>query len=139
MKKINHKATRTLGIRFLLFRKAIKKTKSQMAEELEISVPKIADIEKGAADPGIHHLHYLHQKYGLNINWILCKKGDMFVKDRPPDLDLDTDYVMRPPVQLGDSRYEIYDEFFQLMQIPAVGKAIMDRLKEIKDLLRKEE
>jgi len=139
MKKIDYKALGDLGIRFLLFRKAIKKTQSQLAEELGIDPSEIAAIEKGAPGLKINHLHYLNKKYGLNINWMLCKGGGMFVKDHPPDSDLDGDFVMNPPVDRNDPRYEKYIEFFQLLQVPAIEKAIMESLKEIKDHLREEE
>lgn len=138
MKKINYKAAAGTGIRFLLFRKAIKKTQFQMAEELGVRQPEIAAMEKGTTHLEIDHLHYLNKTYGLNINWVLSSEGAMFVKGHPAHSDLDIDYVMRPPVKCGDPRYEEYTEFFQLMQIPAVEKAIMDRLKEIKDRLGEE-
>lgn len=139
MKKIDYKASGDLGIRFVLFRKAIRKTQSQLAEELGIQQSEIAGIEKGTADLKVSHLHYLNKKYGLNINWMLCKGGNMFVKDRPPDSELDTDYVMKPPIKRGDPRYEKYIEFFQLLQVPAVETVIMASLREIKEHLRKEE
>jgi transcriptional regulator with XRE-family HTH domain len=130
MNILHEDSKRDVGVRFTLFRKAIRKSRVQLADELGVPVRGIERVEKGDADPEINYLHYLNKKYGLNINWMFGSRGDMFVENRPGDLD--TDYVIRPPVKEGDSRFEAYAEFFQLMQVPAIEKAIMDRLKEIK-------
>lgn len=130
------KAIGDLGIRFLLFRKAIRKSRSQLASELGIKSSEIAAIENGATVPKINYLHYIGTAYGLNINWMLCNEGRMFVDEssRPPGLD--PDYAMKPPVGEGDPGYETYLEFMQLMQVPIIEKSIMQRLQEIKDRLR---
>jgi transcriptional regulator with XRE-family HTH domain len=125
-----------LGIRFLLFRKAIRKSRSQLASELGIKSPEIEAIENGTAMPKINYLHYISTAYGLNINWMLCNEGRMFVEEgvRPPGLD--PDYAMKPPVGEGEPGYEAYLEFIQLMRVPVIEKSIMQSLQEIKDRLR---
>jgi transcriptional regulator with XRE-family HTH domain len=121
------------GIRFLLFRKAIRRNQSQLASELKTNQEEIAGIEENTIYPKINYLHFLNKKYGLNINWLLCNAGDMFVKDPPPGID--TNYVVKlsPPPQ---GKNEKIIELMQLMKIPSVEKIIMAKLKEIKERLR---
>jgi len=137
IKKIHRKSMEDLGIRFLVFRKAIKKTRPQLAEELKISLAEITAIEKGTVYPKINYLHYLNRKYGLNINWMVGNIGEMFVKDHPMMAAADPDYIMRPPVKTGESMKKIA-EFLQLMQVPVIEEAIMAKLKEIKELLQED-
>ncbi|MGD2085163.1 MAG: helix-turn-helix transcriptional regulator [Candidatus Aminicenantes bacterium] len=122
------------GIRFLLFRKAIKRNQLQMASELETHQAEIAGIEKNTIYPKINYLHYLNKKYGLNINWLLCNAGDMFVKDPPPDID--PNYAMKPADSTHQGKNEKTIELMQLMKIPSVEKIIMAKLEEIKERLR---
>jgi len=131
MKKTNE-IVEDWGFRFLLFRKAIKKTQSQLASELKTSQEEIAGIERNAIYPKINYLHFLNEKYGLNINWLLCSAGDMFVKEPPPDTDLN--YTTKPSLPQGKN--EKIAELMRLMQIPSVEKIILDKLKEIKEQLR---
>lgn len=122
------------GIRFLLFRKAIRRNQSQLASELKTHQEEIAGIEKNAIYPKINYLHFLNKKYGLNINWLLCNAGDMFVKDPPPGID--TNYAMKPSAPTPQGKNEKIIELMRLMQIPSVEKIILDKLEEIKERLR---
>jgi len=127
-----------VGFRFILFRKAIKKTRSQLALESGIRQSRIAAVEKGRGFPEINFLHFLKKKYGLNINWLLCKEGDMFVSSADRPSEVDADYAMKPPAQKGEVAYKEHLEFFQLLQVPAIEKVIMKSLEEVKEKLRAE-
>ena len=122
------------GIRFLLFRKAIKKDQQQLASELKTSREEIAAIEKNTKYPKINYLHFLNKKYGLNINWLVCNAGDMFVKNPPPDID--ASYAMASAASPSPGKNEKIAELMQLMQIPSVEKIILAKLEEIKEQLR---
>jgi len=122
------------GIRFLLFRKAIKRDQQQLASELKTSRAEIADIEKNVLYPKINYLHFLNKKYGLNINWLLCNAGDMFVKDPPPDID--PKYATESPASSTPGKNEKIAELMRLMQVPSVEKIILAKLEEIKERLR---
>ncbi|MCP5054090.1 MAG: hypothetical protein GY940_43385 [bacterium] len=136
MQKNNYDPESDLGIRFLIFRKAIKKERIHIAYELNIEPSDVDDIENGSITPEINYLHELNRKYGLNINWMLCGEGQMFTGDRPSDLD--DNYVAKPPVKTGDPLYGKYTEFIQLMQIPVIEEAIMNWLEEFKDQMREQ-
>jgi transcriptional regulator with XRE-family HTH domain len=126
-----------IGFRFLLFRKAIKRTQLQLSSELGIGRAKLAAVEKGRQLPKINYLHYLKREYGLNINWLLCKDREMFVgkDERPPEVD--TDYAMKPQARDGDPGYKEYLELIQLMQVPVIEKAVLESLREVKEQMRK--
>ncbi len=132
-------AMENIGFRFLLFRKAIKRTRLQLASELGIGRAKLAAVEKGRQLPKISYLHYLKRKYGLNINWLLCKDKEMFVSkdERPPGVDVDTDYEMKTQVRDGDPGDKEYLELIQLTQVPVIKRAVMERLREVKEQIRK--
>jgi transcriptional regulator with XRE-family HTH domain len=146
MNKINKGINKTnvlfreeIGMRFLMFRKAIKKTLPQLASELKTGCEDIAAIEKGTVYPKVNYLHYLHGKYGLNINWLVGNIGEMFVEGPPPGLDLDYNFVLASPSSSDDAVSEKYLELMQLMQIPVIEKAMMEKLNEIKKCLKEEE
>jgi transcriptional regulator with XRE-family HTH domain len=126
-----------IGFRFLLFRKAIKRTQLQLASELGIGQSRLAAVEKGRIFPEINYLHYLKKKYGLNINWLLCKDREMFVSKHDRPSEVDTDYAMKPQVRDGDPGYKEYLELIQLMQVPVIEKVVMESLQEVKEQMRK--
>jgi transcriptional regulator with XRE-family HTH domain len=140
MKKSHVLLLKNVGVRFLLFRKAIKRTVQQLASELKTSGEEIKAIEKGMAYPKVNYLHYLHEKYGLSINWLVTNIGDMFIDDAPPDLHLDSNYVFS--ASSGDGNEALkkkYLELVELMQIPEIEKALLAKLEEIKNCLNEEE
>lgn len=124
-----------VGMRFKVFREIIDRTQEQLAAELEILKSEIDAIEEGRIFPDITYLHYLHENYGLNINWILGKVGTMFAK-KGPDKPGGSD-AAKTSTQTGDSHCKQYQELFELMEIPAVEQSIMAALLEIKTLLKK--
>ena len=136
MKKSHVLFREDVGMRFLLFRKAIKKTLPQLASELKAGQEDIAAIEKGAAYPKVNYLHDLYRKYGLNINWLVGNIGDMFVEEPPPGIELDYDFVKTSPPDSDDTTNKKYLELEQLMQIPEIEKVMMAKLQEIKKSLK---
>ena len=113
-----------LGFRFLLFRKAIGKTVREIASEANVSGSTINGIESGAVYPEITFLHFLRKEYGLNINWLLTKEGQMLEKG-----------LLR---EKKEPIYEKYAELIELMRVPAVEQAINAALTQILALLELE-
>ncbi len=137
MNKTHTNPQEEMGIRFLLFRKALKKNRAQLASELGSHQEEIAAIERGKVFPKINYLHYLNREYGLNINWMVCEAEDMFIKDHPQDVD--PNYLVKPSIPMDDPlERKKYLEFIQLMQIPVIEEAILAKLKEIKELLQED-
>jgi transcriptional regulator with XRE-family HTH domain len=123
IKKNNAEPVEELGFRFRLFRKAIRKSARDLASELGVGLSVIRQIEKGGAYPKITYLHYLYNKYGLNINWLLSQTGHMFVEK---------------PGEKADHLFKKYAELLDLMQVPAVEQAISAALTQIRNLLELE-
>lgn len=115
-------AKKDLGFRFMMFRKALRKTEKELASELNIPESQINAIETGAIFPEITWLHFLYKKYGLNITWLLTRAGQMFMKEK-----------VRPGKK--DTLDGKYAELIDLMQVPAVEQAINAALVEIRALL----
>ncbi|MDQ1351006.1 MAG: Helix-turn-helix protein [Acidobacteriota bacterium] len=111
-----------LGFRFLMFRKAIRKTEMELASELNITEAKINAIETGVVYPDVAILHYLYKTYGLNIHWLLTRVGHMFIEQKSQP-------------EKTDSLYDRYAELIDLMEVPAVEQAIKAALTEIRALL----
>ncbi len=117
MPKKDMPAIKDVGFRCLLFRRALGKGEAEFASELNISESELTAVETGDAFPAISSLHYLYEKYGLNINWLLTKNGHMFTEQPPLDK---------------------HTEILNLMRVPAIEIAIEAALLEIKALLNLE-
>ncbi len=110
------------SLNFRLLRKILSKTQVQLAADLDVCRSTISNIERGVTFIKIEYLNRLYLKFGVNINWLLTGRGSMFVP-KP----------QRPPG--GIAINEKYFELFELMQIPALEKEILDTLKQAKSLL----
>ncbi len=132
MNKNDYSGMGDVGIRFLLFRKAIKKTRSQLSRELSVDFSTVKHIEESRTFPRIKYLHYLNREYGLDINWMLCGRGDMFT-GKPPQI-FDLNYVPGSCKLTLEER----EEFMRLMQIPVIEQTILEWLEEYKQRLRNE-
>ncbi len=103
---------REMGLRFYLFRKAIKKSREVLAQELNTSLSNICDIESGQAYPGILLLYALFSLYSLNLNWLTLGKGLMFNCKSPYK--------------------ESYAGLFDSMKVPCVERMILEELTKAK-------
>ncbi|MCI0471554.1 MAG: hypothetical protein L0Y73_07855, partial [Candidatus Aminicenantes bacterium] len=124
-----------VGVRFSIFRDIIEMSREQMAAELDIPGSEIEDIEEGRCFPKIISLHYLHEKYGLNINWMVGKSGNIFTNnDRQKFGSI---YPPAVPARSGEAGSEQYIELLELMEMPIIKESILAALLEIKTLLKK--
>jgi transcriptional regulator with XRE-family HTH domain len=127
---------KSVGLRFRKFREALKKTQYDLAAELQVYQSTITNIELGKTFPKINYLHHLHNKYRLNLNWLLREKGDMFL---PKELNgFGISFIGRPHVKYGDPMYDKYVELFTLMQIQVIEQVILAKLVELKALMKDE-
>lgn len=134
--KINNsiKPNTDSGLRFILFRKALNKSREELSKELKTSPEEIEAIENGTLTPKINLLHYLYINYGLNLNWIICGNGDMFIDDRPRVLN--PEYVPQSNKIFIEHFSERYQDLIMFMQIPVIEKHILESIKEIKTQLK---
>ena len=66
--------------RFKSIRIALKFTQVEFANQLDgVTQANITDIERGRVKIPIDILYKLHEKWNININWLLSGKGTMFI------------------------------------------------------------
>ena len=78
MKKFNNLKI-DIALRFKLFRKLIKKSQQELADELGVHQSTITNIEKSNIFPNMQFIHKLCLDYDLNANWLITGKGEMFL------------------------------------------------------------
>ena len=71
---------KAMGNRFKQFRKAIGKSKQELAEESGIIEERIKWFEEGTIIPDIIFIQYFIEKYGLNLTWLVKGTGEPFFK-----------------------------------------------------------
>ncbi|UCH96259.1 MAG: helix-turn-helix transcriptional regulator [Candidatus Aminicenantes bacterium] len=130
MDKIHASIKKEIGRRFKRFREAIGKTQTQLAKELNVYQSTITNIEVGKTFPGIKYLHYFHHTYGLNTNWLLSNKGEIFVSEEARTSSAAS--LLECHVPKNNPLYEKYAELIALMKVPMVEQIILAKLVELK-------
>ena len=51
----------------------------KLADKLEVSQSSIAQYELGKREPNYNFLSQLYLKMGINLNWFVSGKGEMFI------------------------------------------------------------
>jgi transcriptional regulator with XRE-family HTH domain len=137
MKKENFlKIKKGIGNRFKQFREAIGKTQSQLADELGVYQSTITNIEVGKTFPSMKYLYYFHRIKGLNINWLVSSKGEIFLSEEEHSSLAAS--LLKCHVPKKDALYERYVELIFLMQIPEVEQIILAKLVELKVIAKDE-
>jgi transcriptional regulator with XRE-family HTH domain len=122
-----------IGRRFKVFRRYIKKSQQELANELQVSQAIIGDIEIGMSFPRIPIQNYLYWQYYLNINWLLSGSGEMII---PPVNHSKT--AGSTQLDENDPRSEKYAELNNLLKIPVIEKIIFAKLAELKVIAAEE-
>jgi len=125
-----------IGQRFKRFRRAIGKTQMQLARELNVYQSTITNIEVGKTFPGLKYLHYFHNKYRLNTNWLLSNRGDMFESEEERTSTAAS--LLGCHVHKKDAMYKKYSELIDLMKVPVIEQVILAKLVELKVLAKEE-
>jgi transcriptional regulator with XRE-family HTH domain len=60
------------------------------AEALRIPLSTLANYERGESAPNADVLAIYHLQFGINLNWLISGKGEMFVADSGFDQDAQT-------------------------------------------------
>ena len=64
-----------------LIRQTLKMSQAKFAEVLGIGLKSWQQYECGASIPGGNVLEALHKKLGVDLNWLVSNKGEMFYKE----------------------------------------------------------
>ena len=62
-------------------RKALGFTQQKLADELEVSKQYLSRVENGLTDLSKEKVMLLCGKFGVSTDWLLCERGQMFIKD----------------------------------------------------------
>ncbi|UCH97857.1 MAG: helix-turn-helix transcriptional regulator [Candidatus Aminicenantes bacterium] len=119
-----------IGKRFAVFRKAIGKTRVQLARELKVKPATITNIEMGKSYPHIHYINYLHRHYRLNSNWLLGGNVPMFLQGIREGKKGGA--FLPCHVTYHDPRYSVYVKLVRLMKEPAVERSILNEAARVK-------
>jgi len=68
---------KAVGLRLKEFRRFIKKSRNELADELQIDPGIISEIERGKYLPGFIVEHYLNIQYNMNLRWFTTGRGKM--------------------------------------------------------------
>lgn len=135
MSHVDSPVFKDVGFRFLLFQKAIGVKDEQLALDLQVSVEKLWKFISGEIAPKILQLHLLHEKYRLNMHWLITGDGLMFsgqpVKNKG-------DSENNEGLEEKKERDRRLEELVHLMQMPLVEQAIDAALTQILALLKLE-
>ena len=118
-----------IGLRFQDFREAIGKSREELARELGITPNDFAKIEQGAIMPGISILKYLRTRFGLNIDWLMDKKEEMFSRD------YGTFVIIFDNVKYT-RRHIKY--FKRVLEYPSIKTLLLERFMELRLIFKKE-
>jgi transcriptional regulator with XRE-family HTH domain len=125
------KLKKEVGERFKVFRLDKKKAQHILASELQVHQSTITNIEKGITFPKVSYLSYFFEKYGLNLNWMVCGYGGQYMEEAGYK---GASRIMGTDVEYDGYKYEQYRELNMLMQIPVIEQVIMAKLSECKIL-----
>lgn len=125
-----------IGQRFRQFRQAIGKSQEQLAQILSLPLITICKIESGELYPTPNSLEYLGRDNKIDLNWIIAGNGSFFLKKEKPRVEKPQapDNSLSISIRKDHPYYEQYVEMMDLMQVPAVGKAILAKLNKLKEL-----
>ena len=109
-----------VGSRLLTLRKQMKLTQVQFAKEIGITQNVYTRYETGKLDLPDHLKSKLHQ-IGVNLNWLLTGKGQMFQELVPMDASILSDTIRLPisaEIAAGEPCEVILDEPLGWLDIP---------------------
>jgi transcriptional regulator with XRE-family HTH domain len=114
---------REIGRRFARFMEITGRKQGPLAQILNTSQQTVSNIKTGKYVPDTRLLTALALEFGLNVNWLLFQRGDMF-----EDNDLERERRFE----------EKYPELSVLLEMPDVAHVIFGKLIECKALLKED-
>ena len=127
---LKEKLRKEIGQRLRELRKKMGMTQEQMIQysDIDIGRANLSRIEKGEVFPGLSLLKNLQNKFNLNINWVLCETGEMFIKDSVPEPESDS---------FGKNKEEVTELLHHMAKIPALKHAVLSFFFEYKEKNKK--
>jgi len=119
-----------VGVRFRVFRELNALLGQDLAEELGVAPEVIEDLEEGRAFPEIEVLHHMYVHYGLNVNWLVGRAGEMINDKDPRGLKKILNH--KPSSRSETERQDALMELMELMELPAIEGGILAALAGVK-------
>ena len=93
------------GYRLRQLRLRLGKTQQTFADEMGVSGSTLSRYEKNLRGPDVYFYYLLNMKTGVDLNWLLCGKGEMF-------------YIMSLDLERGESlARDIITQFQQIEKL----------------------
>jgi transcriptional regulator with XRE-family HTH domain len=110
-------------LRFKKIRQELGLIQEAFATNLGMKQDNYAKIETGKVNPTLKTLIVLHNKYGINLNWLICGSGKMKLTE-----NVNTNYVNEPPPEYGNIYKELAEERKKVIDMQA---AEIERLNKV--------
>jgi transcriptional regulator with XRE-family HTH domain len=133
--KMKERKYENYGHQCRAIRQRLRLTLEDLHKEIGISASYISDFERGLKLPTAKYLRHLHDKHGVNLNFIFCGEGRMFrlsereseIKDFgkfQEEVDEMLEYMSRVPHSLYQmlvhfSEYKVENEAFLSKFMPS--------------------
>jgi transcriptional regulator with XRE-family HTH domain len=100
-----------IGQRVTKFRNLLRITQEDFANNLDVDRSHIANLEVAKVFPNFVMLQNIHNKYGINLNWLICGSGKMKMNES------DNNILEEPVSVYGNNRMlELYEENRSLLK-----------------------
>ncbi len=126
------KLSSDIGERLRIFRELVGASPGQLARKLNKKTSHIKAIENGKKLTDCGDLIYLEKKYGLNANWLISGKGNMFAHKGPhtPASAFSTGNA----VHYKNPNLLKWVDFFDLIAVPVIRKELFHKLETVKQI-----
>lgn len=74
-----------IGNRLKQIFKELNINQTSFAKQIGISPGNISDILNGRSNPSFATLEKIFEIYNINLNWLICGKGDMYFQNNIPE------------------------------------------------------
>lgn len=119
-------------LRFKKIRQELGLIQETFATGLGMKQDNYAKIETGKVNPTLKTLIVLHNKYGINLNWLICGSGKMKLTE-----NVQTNIVNEPKAGYGNNVYkELAEERKKIIELQAAEIARLNeccKMVEIND------
>ncbi len=125
-----------IGERLRIFRELVGAAPSQLARKLNKKTSQIKAIENGKKHTDCADLKYLEKKYGLNSNWLISGKGNMFNHKGPHTPASAFNAGNR--VHYKSPKLFQWKDFFELIAVPSIFEELFHKLETAKQIFSNE-
>jgi DNA-binding XRE family transcriptional regulator len=133
MKKPSLTIKTMINKRFIMIRKYFNLTQEEMSRKLGISVTSISTIENERQLPTLSLTISLIDIFHISPLWLLKGEGEMFIKDKEPELNQQEYFKKAFPGVPADA--EVI-KMIDSLSVPILKNALVVKYLELKDLYR---